>query len=369
VPDSRLAGRRVALLLASSTGGVGTHVRSLALGLLERGVHVRVLAPAATEDVFGFRATGAAFAPVEIAAGIRPYDDARAGLALRRLLRADPVDLVHAHGLRAGAVSALVAPRPRVVTWHNAVLARGVAAATLTPLELLVARRADLTLGASADLVARAARLGARDVRLAPVAAPALAPPARPAAQVRAELGAQDRPLVLAIGRLHSQKAFDVLVDAAAITASRNPPPLVVVAGDGPENVALQQQIARTGVPVRLLGRRSDVPDLLAAADVVVLPSRWEARALVAQEALLAGRPLVATPVGGIPDLVGDGACLVPPDNPAALAAALRALLDDPAQAGALVERGRRRAATWPTPQDTIEQVAEVYAELLSRTA
>jgi len=359
----------VALLLATSTGGVGTHVRSLAIGLLERGVHVRVLGPAATNDVFGFRAAGATFTPVEIAAGLRPYDDARAVLALRRLLHTDPVELVHAHGLRAGAVAALAAPRPRLVTWHNAVLARGVGAAALAPLELLVARRADLTLGASADLVARAARRGARDVRVAPVAAPALGSPARTAAQVREELGAQDRPLVLAVGRLHPQKAFDVLVDAAVLTARRDPPPLVVVAGDGPEHAALREQIERTGAPVRLLGRRSDVPDLLAAADVVALPSRWEARALVAQEALLAGRPLVATPVGGIPDLVRDGARLVPPDDAAALAAAIRDLLDDPPQAATMVERGRQCAAAWPTAQDTVEQVAEVYAELLNRTA
>jgi glycosyltransferase involved in cell wall biosynthesis len=108
------------------------------------------------------------------------------------------------------------------------------------------------------------------------------------------------------------------------------------------------------------------VADLLAAADVVVLPSVWEARSLTAQEALRAGRPLVATAVGGLPDLVRDGALLVPPGDPTALAAAVRSLLVDPAAAAALAARGAQVAAGWPTEDDTAAQVAAVYAELWS---
>ena len=85
-----------------------------------------------------------------------------------------------------------------------------------------------------------------------------------------------------------------------------------MIAGDGPERAALAAQISRTNAPVVLLGARDDIADLLAAADVVALPSEWEARALVAQEALRAGVPLVTTAVGGLPSLVGDAAMFVP---------------------------------------------------------
>ena len=136
---------------------------------------------------------------------------------------------------------------------------------------------------------------------------------------------------------------------------------VVAVAGDGP--LAAELQAAAPGV--RWLGARDDVADLLIAADVVVLPSVWEARSLTAQEALRAGRPLVATAVGGLPALVGDGAVLVPPGDAVALGLAVRRLLDDPAAAAAVAARGRAVAASWPTEQDTVNQVAALYAELL----
>jgi glycosyltransferase involved in cell wall biosynthesis len=114
------------------------------------------------------------------------------------------------------------------------------------------------------------------------------------------------------------------------------------------------------------LGRREDVADLYAAADVVVMPSVWEARSLTAQEALRAGRPLVATDVGDTAALVRDGAILVPPGDPIALGTAVRRLLDHPDEAAALARRGADVATRWPTEADTVAQVAAVYAELLS---
>jgi glycosyltransferase involved in cell wall biosynthesis len=118
---------------------------------------------------------------------------------------------------------------------------------------------------------------------------------------------------------------------------------------------------------VRLLGARDDVPALLAAADVVVVPSRWEARALIVQEAMQAGRPIVASRVGGIPDLTGeDGAVLVSPGDPAELAAAVTALLDDPATAARLGKAAQVRAATFPSSDDALAGMLSRYARLAS---
>lgn len=347
---------------------MGQHVGSLVRHLVEAGAPPVVFAPASTESVFGFAGMGAVVVPTEIPASPDPLHD----LAAVREVRASAGDLevLHAHGLRAGLVTALAVGRhrpgrtPVAVTWHNAVLPDARHRSLLALLERVVARRADVTLGASADLVERALRLGARDSRLAPVAAPTLPPAKRDRAEVRAELGAGDRPLAVVVSRIAAQKGLDVLLGAAGRWSDDGP--LVVVAGDGDPSLAqsLAERARRDRLPVRFLGRRTDVAELLGAADVVVLPSLWEARALVAQEALAAGVPLVATAVGGVPELVGGAAVLVPPGDPGALAAAVLRLLRDPGEAARLARAGLARAATWPDEQDSVRQVAAVYRDL-----
>jgi glycosyltransferase involved in cell wall biosynthesis len=140
-----------------------------------------------------------------------------------------------------------------------------------------------------------------------------------------------------------------------------------VIAGDGPERDRLADLIAALRAPVRLLGRRDDVADLLRAADVAVISSVSEARALAAQEALLAGTPLVATAVGGIPGLVGEAAVLVPPGDASRLGRALRSVLEDPALAERLREAGRARAASWPDEAAVVAAVEAVYRQLVGR--
>jgi glycosyltransferase involved in cell wall biosynthesis len=358
--------QRIALVLGTSTGGVGEHVRSLAGGLVDRGHTVAVLGPSATQERFDFTATGAAFRPVEISTGTRPLRDVRAIGRLRSALRG--ADVVHAHGLRAGTLAGLGRRgAPMVCTWHNALLVTGARAAALVALERYAARAADVTLAVSPDLARRATHLGARDVRHAYVPAPPR-PQASPEARerLRLELGAGDRPVVLSVGRLQRQKGQTTLLDAAEAWAERDLVPFVVLAGEGPDRPALVDASTRLNVPVVLLGHRSDVPDLLAACDVVVVPARWEGQPLIVQEALRAGRALVATDVGGIPDLVGDAAILVPYGDPAALASAVAAVLEDPELANRLEAAGPVQAATWPDLAAALDQVEAIYAELAS---
>ncbi|QMU78479.1 glycosyltransferase family 4 protein [Streptacidiphilus sp. PB12-B1b] len=378
------------LVLAGSSGGIGAHVRSLAQGLSAHGLEVTVCGPAETDGLYGFSAAGARFHPVEITPTPGPRTDAAAVGELRRAFTR--ATLVHAHGLRAALLSDLAlrtartgTGTPLVVTSHQANLATGMERRVLRLMERRVARAADLVLGVSSDLVARARTLGAADARLSPVAAPPLPGPA-PAGrreEVRRQLiaagdgaggdsaagsGAGERPVVLAVGRLVPQKNFHLLLDAASGWRAGGWPggaePLVVIAGDGTEQEALQARIRTERLPVRLLGHRTDVPELLAAADVVVISSRWEARSLVAQEALRAGVPLVATAVGGLPELVGDAAVLVPPGDRAALADAVSALLADSARHAELAVAGPQQAATWPDEAATVAQVLSIYDEL-----
>jgi glycosyltransferase involved in cell wall biosynthesis len=363
--------RHVVQVVASSTGGIGTHVRSITSGLLAAGPRVTVLAPAEAQAAFGFAelaggGRAAATGVVEIAPMPKPTQDLR---TLRRIRQyAARADVVHAHGLRAGALARLALTAggpPLVVTLHNAVLATGAKARLLAGLERTAVRGADVVLGASGDLVARARALGARDARLAPVATVKPRPAMVDAATTRRELGVPEgAPLLVAVGRLAPQKDYPTLLAAAERWARRDTPPLLVIAGEGPLREELAARISAGRLPVRLLGHRDDLPELLAAADLFVMSSTWEARSLAVQEAMFAGTPVVSTAVGGIPELVGDAAELVPAGDARALAEAVARLLDDEQARRALLARASEQIAGWPDEHDTVAQLLDVYGEL-----
>ncbi|MFE9454868.1 glycosyltransferase family 4 protein [Streptomyces sp. NPDC006739] len=356
---------RTVQVLGGGNAGSSTHVRSLAAGLVARGVRVTVCAPVEADRAYGFTGVGAEHVHV-------PRSSDPASVAALRAA-CSGADLVHAHGLHASfrAVLALSGRRtPLVVTWHTRAEADGARAHFLRLLERRVVRTAAVVLGTTSDLVDRARRTGARDARLAAVALPGRCRPVEPddpdrlRPKIRAELGSTGRPLLIAIGSLDPGRGYDLLLDAARAWRGLDPQPLVVVAGEGPLRPALQRRIEEEELPVRLIGRREDVPELLAAADLALLPSSWESRSVFAQEALHARVPLVATAVGGVPDLVGDAAELVPRGDPQAFAEAVVRLLGDPERRELLRERGVRQAAGWPTEDETVAQVLSVYDEL-----
>jgi glycosyltransferase involved in cell wall biosynthesis len=223
---------------------------------------------------------------------------------------------------------------------------------------------ADLTLGASSDLVALATRLGARNARLSPIAAPALPPAKISRDDQRRVLGAAaGDTVILTVSRLAPQKNLGMVLDIAAAVYDR-PDLRFVIVGEGPERDALQRRIMEEHLPVRLLGRSDDMGSLLAAADLALLTSTWEARALVAQEALLAGLPLVSTRVGGIEELVGSAAVLVPLGDVEEAAREIVALADNSYERRRLREAGLRQAATWPDEDDVVADLVGAYAEV-----
>ncbi|WP_407564061.1 glycosyltransferase family 4 protein [Streptomyces sp. 184] len=360
-------------LVGRGEAGSGVHVRSLAAGLVARGIRVTVVATPATAERYGFAAAGANVARLPERGGL-----ATAPLCTATALRAAcaGADLVHAHGLQCGLMACstiLGQRRPLVFTWHTRNHPDGVRGRMVPLLERRVSRSARVVLGATTDLVDGARRRGARDARLAPIAVPAPRQPHPGGAgaalrrqQVRAELGALDRPLVLTAAPLASYGAHDPLLEAARMWRALPERPLLAVAGEGPGRGRLQRRIDAEKLPVRLLGSRDDLPRLLAAADVAVLSSPWEARPVLAQEALHAGAPLVATAVGGVPELVGEAAELVPYGDSRALADAVTGLLHDPARRANLSAAGRAQASTWPTEDDTVTQVLSIYDELMT---
>ncbi|MGI5156720.1 glycosyltransferase family 4 protein [Microbispora sp. CA-102843] len=362
---------RIVLVLGSSVGGVARHVRMLAGGLVTRGHRVLVAGPGSTEDAFGFTGTGAGFAEVGIADRPHPAQDLRTALRLRRLARG--ADVVHAHGLRAGALAALALIGARgwprlVVTLHNAVTAGGATGAVYRVLERIVARRADRVLAISPDVAERMRARGARGVDLAVVPAPPLAEPTRSAGDVRAEIAArlsgaapqaaQDRPILLTVARLAQQKGLETLLDAAAGPYKGDP--VFVIAGDGPLREELQARVEAEELPVVLYGW-AEPADLLQVATAVIVPSRWEGQPLSVHEALRAGRPIIATRVGGVPGMVDDAALLVPPQDPGALSREIGRLLGDPALAARLAQASVRRGRELPDEDAALRAVLRAY--------
>ncbi|MBY0230968.1 MAG: glycosyltransferase [Gemmataceae bacterium] len=175
------------------------------------------------------------------------------------------------------------------------------------------------------------------------------------------------------VARFHPVKDHAMLVRAFAAAAPRHPEAELLLAGDGPLRGELEAQAAALGIAgrVRFLGVRRDVPDLLAACDVFALTSVSEAASLTVLEAMATGLPVVATAVGGNPEMVRDGAegLLVPRGDDRACAAALSRLLGEPGLARRLGEAGRRRVEERYRLESTIEGYHRLYRKLAGRSA
>ena len=376
---------KVLMLLGRSTGGIGTHVAELSADLRSLGADVIVVTHPLTASRFDL-------GPVRLwwpgsAGWIRSLHDFR---LLRRL--ALDSDIVHAHGHQGALLATLsmmsiALPRDRsrpklIVSQHNAVLEGSGRQGLKRVSQRWVARRAALVTGASGDLVKEALRFGAGRAELAQVPSPRVPEllEQRPAdAQMRAEIRATlyslvdlkevdlALPLVVTISRIAPQKNLPVLVEAASRLCS---PCTWVVLGDGDPDLltALRAQARALRAPVHLLGARNDADQWLRAAEVFVLPSQWEARALVVQEAMAAGTPVVATDVGGLHELVAGAGLLVIPGDPDAIAEATDRVLGDPGLRADLALRGRELATLLPDGHDTATRWLERYAQTLVMT-
>lgn len=358
---------RVALVMGTSAGGTGKHVHDLAVGLVGAGHDVVVLAPAGELEQFAFDDTGAGTVPLAVSDRPHPIRDTRALSTLRDVCAG--ADVVHAHGARVGALcvaAVLGTSTPLVVTLHNASPGAGLAGRIHAVLERVVARGSDLVLGVSADIVDVQRRLGAARTDLAVIAAPPPATATRDRYAVRTDLGIDARTMLLVtVARLAPQKDLALLVDAVAEMLGRHEIDVVaVVAGDGPDRERLQQRIDAAGVPVRLLGHRSDVADLIAAADAVVSTARWEGQPVGLQEALHSGAAIVATDAGGTGAVVADAAILVPVGDVASMARALADVLLHGAVRDDLRSRAISRGGELPTSADALGAALTAYASL-----
>ena len=367
VQDPQAGRRRILQVCGSAAGGVRAHLADCARLLAADGHDVIVEAPAAVLD--GLDIEPARAEPLEI--GPRPsLNDTLAVARLRRLGRR--ADVLHAHGLRAGALAALALGRRRrgrtrlVVTLHNLTVGGRLTTLVGDRLERLIARRADLVLAVSPDLAERAQDLGTPHVELAIIPAVPPQQPAEPGASDAAaaeDAWPRSGARLLTVARLAPQKGLPLLLEAAAILsrevdAGRLTAFTWALAGDGPGREQAAERIAAEQLPVILLGRRSDAPALMEVADVVVQTSLWEGQPLTIQEALRAGTAIVATDVGGTAVTARGGAVLVAPQAQA-IAEALRTLLSDPEARSRAAERAHEAAGRLPGLEDLAVQLRQ----------
>jgi glycosyltransferase involved in cell wall biosynthesis len=210
------------------------------------------------------------------------------------------------------------------------------------------------------------------DVMFMPNGIPAPPPPS--GADVRAELGiTADAPVIGTVSVMRPQKALDVLLRATRILVDEFPGLKVLIAGEGDMREALGELTEELGITgnVVFLGVRTDIPDVLAALDIAVSTSDFEGSPLSVMEYMEAARPVVATRVGGVPDLIDEGVhgLLVEPQDPAAFAAAVAQLLRDPARAREMGERGQERRRAEFDIDVMVRRLEELYIELTAKAA
>lgn len=369
----RIARLRVAQVVSTLTvGGAEQLATRLTLRLMDR-----------TESVFLCSAGGEPFEPVLRDARARlemiprprqrPLALARASLALARILRRERPNVIHAHNPVCGVVSAaarLLARQPEIaiVTTYHGLLprshrraARALAASSDVVVGVSPAATSDLVAeGFPADRVATVPNGIDMNRRVEPAA-------------VRAEFDLEEAELLVSVGRYVEEKDYPTLVDAVGLLISKHPRLRALIVGEGSLDRALQKKIDDAGLEkfVKLTGLRKDAIDIASAADVFVLSSVSEGLPLALLEAMAHGRAVVATRIGGIPDLIADGenGVLVPTADPAALAEAIGRVLDDPILRTRFGEAGRACVARFHSEDAMLEDYEKLYLEAVAKRA
>lgn len=371
-------------VMECTIGGTRRHITDVACGLAARGTELHIVVsaerqPDFREDFAAIAAAGATVHELPMQRAIRPGVDARHVLALRRLLQRLRPDIVHTHSSKAGVLgrvaSRLSGIGRRVHTPHTmAFLFEEMFSArkrrVFRGIETRLARSTDRVIAVSeseARTFAASGVVEASKVRVVPNGIDPAAFVGLQAADLAA-LGLDPQLITWAVvGLLNVAKGHDLALEALA--APGNEHAQLLFAGHGELRSDLEARARSLGVEGRVafLGFRRDVPQLLAACDGLLLPSRWEGMPYIVLEAMAAGLPVLATPVDGALDLVVDGETgwLASEVSASALALRLReAMLLTHSERGALGAAGRARVLERYCLTHMIDGLEAVYAEL-----
>lgn len=345
-------------------GGIERIVVDLAVGLAGRGAQPEVAVVNDRRD--GLRGLLQAEGVTVHGLGGSDRIGVRAAIRLARLIAAPGFDVVHVHGPLPALVARL-APRHRPVVTTSHTLWSGLR----PPVRLgwrLTASRDAASVAVSAAVAASLPRSVGAHTRVIPhgVDPPAIAA-ARAAAEAQ-EGDARAGVTAVAVASHRDVKNYPNLLRAIRVALDAGAPLRLVAVGEGPDlerHRTLARELGLAGM-VRFDAPTPDALGAIAAADLLVVASDFEGQPLVVSEALALGRPVVATAVGRVPELVGPSVGrVVPPDDPAALGAALAELALDPALRQAMGSAAARAGLSWTLP-DVVDAHLALYAEVRS---
>jgi len=309
---------------------------------------------------------------------ISPLDDLYVLVQLIRLIRRERPAIVHTHSAKAGflgRIAAWLCHTPAVVHTFHGLPFHGFMSRRRKRVYVLLDRLVRPMTDSFLAVAPRVAR-EAVEHRIAPPAGVTVVPsaveleqiPGRPDPWVRIELGIPlEVPLIGTVGRLEYQKAPLDFVRMAARVAAARPDACFAMVGEGPLDAEAQAEARRLGVDIRFMGFRADAPLVASSFDVFVISSLYEGLGRALTEAVASGRPVVATAVNGVPDLIVPGATglLATPGDPAALADCVLWLLDHPAEARRMGDAGSRWVRWMFDPARMCALIDQTYCRLL----
>lgn len=377
----------VAHVLEATAGGTRQYLLDVCLGLpRERFAQTAIVSlernPDFAEDLGALRAAGVQVEVVPMVREISPRADLAALRHLRDYFRESPFDIIHAHSSKAGMLARIAAwqarnPAARVYSPHAFAFTMSVSPwrrRLYLLLERLAGRLTDLlvcTCESERELAVRhrivspgraaVVRTGVELRRFRPTGA---------GHRVREQLGLPERHRVVGtVGAMVEQKGHDLLVAAAPLVLERMPHTTFVIVGSGPLEDELRRAATRLGLGRRMvfLGQREDIPELLSAFDLFVMPSRWEGMPYALVEAMAVGVPALGTAIPGIVDLLEPGhtGWLSEPDSPEALAQAIITALNEEGQSAAMAAAARELVVREHSRERMLDRLGALYERLV----
>ena len=360
----------VAYLVRPAEGGIKSHLLTLLSGLDKTRFEPVLICPQSTSLYAEAEAAGYRVVPLEIVGELNPKKDWQAVKELRRILHRTKPDILHIHSAKAGLIGRLAVlfiKRPKVVlTFHSFVFDERVGKrrrVLISWIERRLLAVTDRILAVSKALkIELRSKMGLRDDMITVI----------PNGVVFSDIlkPERDGTRIGTVSRLAPQKGLDIFLKSAALVHAKIPAARFVIVGDGPQKTELEMLAAELGIRdrVEFMGYRQDVISIIAGFDVFVLASTWETFGLTLVEALSQEVPVVASNVGGIPEIV-DGTStglLAETGNPESFAEQICRLLNDKELAERLARNGCRSVRAQFGAELMVKRTQEIYNSLLT---
>jgi glycosyltransferase involved in cell wall biosynthesis len=371
--------KKILQVVRPAQGGIKKHLATLLAGLDRTKYELYLAAPPDPDLVEALRPLVHDVYYVPIAEGLNPRRDWQIIKTLRGIITSQQIDLVHTHGVRAGILGQYAAYRagrcPVVATIHNSQDPHSRLFQVFRFLQTYLNRAAvDHIITVSQALKEEIIKFESTPSEKITVVYNGIDlgqyhPSHELDPEVRVAGLPDSLPVIGAVARLEPHKGLKTLVEAVPLIEKDFGPVSLAIIGDGPERPLMERLIRQLGLSGRvvLAGFRNDVPELLPGFDLVAIPSLQEGLSILAIEALACGCPVVASRVGGLPEIIRDGhtGLLVPPCDPPALAEAIIRVLNNRQLAAQLGKAGRRLVENQFTRARMIAGTEEIYDQVL----